>query len=151
MRDYFECFLPRLTHLERESKNQASAESLISPLSVSIGGTNFALDFKASEPISPHPSSPPFHNSKSRVSFPSLPCPHHFPQRFPPLCPLHLNASHSPFIKVQAPSIHNSCSVVPLFQSSFFFFFKHKVDFRAALINSITTATITPLHPFPDP
>lgn len=40
VRHYFECFLPRLTHLGRESKNQVSVESRVSSLPSSTAATN---------------------------------------------------------------------------------------------------------------
>lgn len=42
-RDYCDCFLPRLTHMGREGKNQASAESLIILLSSSTAATKSLL------------------------------------------------------------------------------------------------------------
>lgn len=70
------------------------------------------LDFSASQIIPPHSPSPPFCNQEHLLPAWLLSC--HFPQvRFPPHCPLRLNASHSLPIHQGRRSFHSQFMCSP--------------------------------------
>lgn len=99
------------------------------------------LDFSASQPIPPHSPSPRFCNQEHLLLAWLLSC--HFPQRFPPHCPLHWNTSHSLSIHQGRRCLHSQFMCSPPSLPKLLF---KKSQFPAALINSIATATISPLH-----